>query len=62
VTQSPDTSGQESDRSPSPPGDDQDSVSADPDDALIDEIGEESFPASDSPSLWSGPPTESRRH
>jgi hypothetical protein len=31
----------------------------DPDDDAIDEIGEESFPASDSPSSWSGPPSES---
>jgi hypothetical protein len=30
---------------------------ADPDDEAIDEIGEESFPASDSPSTWSGPPS-----
>ncbi len=30
----------------------------DPDDEAIDEVGEESFPASDSPSSWSGPPTD----
>jgi hypothetical protein len=38
----------------------EDQASPDPDDAAIDEIGEESFPASDSPSTWSGPPTDSR--
>jgi hypothetical protein len=43
---------------PDPPGEDE--AAPDPDDALIDEIGVESFPASDSPSSWSGPPTESR--
>jgi len=32
----------------------------DPDDEVIDEAGEESFPASDSPSTWAGPPSESR--
>jgi len=31
----------------------------DPDDELIDEVVEESFPASDSPSSWAGPPSES---
>ena len=31
----------------------------DPDDELIDEVGQESFPASDAPSSWSGPPTGS---
>jgi len=30
----------------------------DPDDEVIDEAGEESFPASDSPSSWAGPPSE----
>jgi hypothetical protein len=30
----------------------------DPDDEAIDEVGEESFPASDSPSSWSGPPAD----
>jgi hypothetical protein len=29
-------------------------------DEAIDEADEESFPASDSPSSWSGPPTETR--
>jgi len=37
-----------------------DSNPPDPDDEAIDEVGEESFPASDSPSSWSGPPTDSR--
>jgi hypothetical protein len=44
---------------PLPPGD-ADSGSSDSDDDAIDEIGEESFPASDSPSTWSGPPTGPR--
>ena len=35
----------------------QDTTSGDPDDEAIDEAVEESFPASDSPSSWSGPPT-----
>jgi hypothetical protein len=39
---------------PDPPGEDE--ATPDPDDALIDEVGVESFPASDSPSSWSGPP------
>jgi hypothetical protein len=33
---------------------------SDPDDEVVDEAGEESFPASDSPSSWAGPPSESR--
>jgi hypothetical protein len=44
---------------PSAPGEGA-SDSSDPDDAAIDEIGEESFPASDSPSSWSGPPAGPR--
>jgi hypothetical protein len=56
VTKSPDSSSDEVDPSPSEPGDDQ---THDPDEELIDEIGEESFPASDSPSSWSGPPSAS---
>jgi hypothetical protein len=40
-------------------GVDAEAVTTDPDDAAIDEVGEESFPASDSPSSWSGPPSES---
>ena len=44
---------------PSAPGEGA-SDSSDPDDAAIDEIGEESFPASDSPSTWSGPPAGPR--
>lgn len=40
-------------------GDADDAVAVDPDDEVLDEIGEESFPASDSPSFWSGPPTSS---
>jgi hypothetical protein len=46
VTESPET----------PTGEDH---TPDPDDELIDEIGLESFPASDSPSSWSGPPNDS---
>ena len=43
-----------SDRSPDADG------PADPDDELIDEASEESFRASDSPSSWAGPPSETR--
>jgi len=59
VTQSPPTRPDESGRAPSGPGAGRDS-DTDPDDEAIDEVGQESFPASDSPSSWSGPPTESR--
>jgi hypothetical protein len=60
VTPSPDSSRP----GPDPDGIDgvdgaSDAVSVDPDDEAIDEVGEESFPASDSPSSWSGPPSES---
>lgn len=42
-------------------GDDEDAtVLSDPGEEMIDEASEESFPASDSPSTWSGPPTEYR--
>jgi hypothetical protein len=34
-----------------------DPTAPDSDDETIDEVGEESFPASDSPSSWSGPDT-----
>ena len=34
-------------------------TAADPEDEAIDEAVEESFPASDSPSSWSGPPSDS---
>jgi hypothetical protein len=47
------------DNSAPPPVEDA-SASSDPDDEAIDEIGEESFPASDSPSSWSGPDTTPR--
>jgi hypothetical protein len=60
VTESPANSHDRSERSPARPGDRDTSMSPDPDDEAIDEIGEESFPASDSPSSWSGPPTEPR--
>jgi hypothetical protein len=40
---------------PDSPGDD-DAAAPDAEDELIDEAGQESFPASDSPSSWSGPP------
>ena len=43
-----------SERSPDADG------TADPDEDLIDEASEESFPASDSPSSWAGPPSETR--
>jgi len=42
------------------PPDNQDRISGDPDDEAIDEADEESFPASDSPSSWSGPPADPR--
>ncbi|MGH9019083.1 MAG: hypothetical protein ACRDY1_15130 [Acidimicrobiales bacterium] len=38
-------------------GHDEGPPASDPDEALIDEVEEESFPASDSPSSWSGPPS-----
>jgi hypothetical protein len=38
----------------------EDRARADPDDEAIDEAVEESFPASDSPSSWSGPANGSR--
>lgn len=38
----------------------EDRAPGDPDDEAIDEADEESFPASDSPSSWSGPSTPSR--
>jgi hypothetical protein len=59
VTESPEHDRRASDRSPLRPGDG-DTVHPDPDDDAIDEVGEESFPASDSPSSWSGPPSPSR--
>jgi hypothetical protein len=59
VTKSPKDPPVESARS-SRPGDEDNPASPDPDDDLIDEIGVESFPASDSPSSWSGPPTAHR--
>jgi len=59
VTESPQYPRRASDRSPSRPADG-DTVRPDPDDDAIDEVGEESFPASDSPSSWSGPPSSSR--
>jgi hypothetical protein len=43
-----------------PPPVEDDPADADPEDEAIDEIGEESFPASDSPSSWSGPDTTPR--
>jgi hypothetical protein len=42
------------------PADEPDPASSDPEEEMIDEASEESFPASDSPSSWSGPPTETR--
>ncbi len=41
-------------------GDDDAADAPDPDDDAIDEVEEESFPASDSPSSWAGPPSEPR--
>jgi hypothetical protein len=41
---------------PDTPREGEQPIGSDPDDELIDETGEESFPASDSPSSWSGPP------
>ena len=49
----------EKNRAVSADADADDQISPDPDDEAIDEVGEESFPASDSPSSWSGPPTHS---
>jgi hypothetical protein len=45
---------------PNEPGDSPPATDRDLDDALIDETSEESFPASDSPSSWSGPPPPSQ--
>jgi hypothetical protein len=40
-------------------GDEERPAPPDPDDTAIDEVEEESFPASDSPSSWAGPPSRS---
>jgi hypothetical protein len=66
VTDVPDAPGGEDNGSADRDGDDEAPTSrlkarpVDPDEAIIDEASEESFPASDSPSSWAGPPSESR--
>ena len=44
---------------PETPGEGEEPTAPDPEDEAIDEAVEESFPASDSPSSWSGPPSDS---